>query len=447
MEDKDIIKHSAAIHISNNINLFQRKTWNVLLANAYEELETKEIHEVDVSELLEVLDVRTRNFDHIKKSVEALAKTSITWNILGKDKEKDHEWGVMNLLAEAKMRNGKLSYAYPPTMRSLLHNPNWYAKIKLSLQNKFITKHGLTLFEICADYYIAKNGFGTTGWIELGKLKELMGLGGKDGESEKYGDFKVFNRAVIKSALNEVNKAKVFVVDVEYSKEARRVVAVKFNIRGISGNGGEAKRLPAGKAKRGHGNEELFQRLQSHFCLSEEEAAEAMAAYGEEYIAGNLEVVERKYVKGRITESIGAYTLKALDVDFRPKKSAFEAERDERKAAKDKDAAELEGIKVEFGKAYKAEAERVFAGLSGEDREALTKGFEEEKVFPHSGLVGMYRKLGLGSAIFRSQFESYVMAKLASPALCSLPAFAESRGVRLEKTAEGDYRILPSEQE
>jgi len=35
---RDVIKHSAAIQIQNNVTLLQRRAWNVLLANAYDEL-------------------------------------------------------------------------------------------------------------------------------------------------------------------------------------------------------------------------------------------------------------------------------------------------------------------------------------------------------------------------------------------------------------------------
>ena len=41
---RDVIKSSAAIHIHNNITLLQRRVWNVLLFNAYNELEKKEEH-------------------------------------------------------------------------------------------------------------------------------------------------------------------------------------------------------------------------------------------------------------------------------------------------------------------------------------------------------------------------------------------------------------------
>ena len=52
-DTQEVVKHSAAIQIQNNITLLQRRAWNVLLANAYDELPTQETHQVKVAELME----------------------------------------------------------------------------------------------------------------------------------------------------------------------------------------------------------------------------------------------------------------------------------------------------------------------------------------------------------------------------------------------------------
>jgi hypothetical protein len=51
---KEVIKHSAAVQIQNNITLLQRRAWNVLLANAYDELPTEEEHRIAVRELVDL---------------------------------------------------------------------------------------------------------------------------------------------------------------------------------------------------------------------------------------------------------------------------------------------------------------------------------------------------------------------------------------------------------
>ena len=55
---KEVIKHSAAVQIQNNITLLQRRAWNVLLANAYDELPTEEEHRIAVRDPLARVELR-----------------------------------------------------------------------------------------------------------------------------------------------------------------------------------------------------------------------------------------------------------------------------------------------------------------------------------------------------------------------------------------------------
>ena len=50
-EINEVIKASPAIQIQSKITHLQRRAWNVLLANAYNELPNTDIHHVSVSEL------------------------------------------------------------------------------------------------------------------------------------------------------------------------------------------------------------------------------------------------------------------------------------------------------------------------------------------------------------------------------------------------------------
>ena len=45
---QEVIKHSAAIQIENNMTLLQRRAWNALLYNAYNELDKKEEHQISL---------------------------------------------------------------------------------------------------------------------------------------------------------------------------------------------------------------------------------------------------------------------------------------------------------------------------------------------------------------------------------------------------------------
>ncbi len=196
-DKKEVIKHSAAIQVENRISLLERRAWNVLLANAYDELPTAETHRIAVVDLTRVLGYTSRNHLHLRETLKSLMSAMLEWNIINKDKE---VWGATTLLAEVEIEDGVCTYAFGPTLRKRLYNPKMYARISLSLQNLFQSKHALALYELCIDYL-------------------------HDPE------FKKLNQYVIKEPLEEINEVTDLTVTAEYKKEGRSVVAVKFRFR------------------------------------------------------------------------------------------------------------------------------------------------------------------------------------------------------------------------
>lgn len=222
-EINEVIKASPAIQIESKITHLQRRAWNVLLANAYNELPNRDIHRVSVAELAKKLGFNSRDYDHLKETLEALVDCTVKWNILGKDKKE--EWGVASLLAEARIRDGICTYAYPPYLRTRLYNPRIYTKLNLSLQNQFTSRYALVLWEICFDYFDLSRNEGETPFIPIETFRELMGL-----EKGEYSLFKVLNRDVIKPAIKEINTLTNFLIEAESKRIGRRIGELKFKI-------------------------------------------------------------------------------------------------------------------------------------------------------------------------------------------------------------------------
>jgi hypothetical protein len=223
---KDVVKHSAAIQISNNITLLQRRAWNVLLANAYEELPTREKHYIQVIELMRTLEFTSKNDAYLKEALEALVGCTVKWNVL--DKDGLEVWGVAALLAEVEIERGICTYAYGPTFRERLHNPRMYARISLSLQNRFESKHAQALWELCADYLGSRREVGESPFIPIQQFKRLLGV------ENSYPQFMNFNQKVLKPALTEINRVSDFRVVAEYQRKGRKVEALKFKIRRVA---------------------------------------------------------------------------------------------------------------------------------------------------------------------------------------------------------------------
>jgi hypothetical protein len=220
---QEVIKHSAAIQITNNITLLQRRVWNVLLHHAYNELPTHEKHHITVKKLLEILRFSSRN-DYFKESIKALVGCTVEWNFLDKDGEE--EWGASALLASVRIKGEICEYTFSPHLRERLHNPRMYARLDLSLQNQFDSKHALALWELCVDYLGAGREYGETPFIPLEQFRKLMGIA--DGA---YSLYKLFSQWVLKPAVAEINRVSDLKVTVDYQRQGRKIVALKFKIR------------------------------------------------------------------------------------------------------------------------------------------------------------------------------------------------------------------------
>ena len=219
----EVIKASPAIQIQSKISLLQRRAWNVLLANAYNELQTAEVHRVSVVELAAKLGYDSNDLDYLKETLEALGACQVKWNLLNKDdKEK---WGFANLLASAEIENGICTYAFAPHLRWQLYNPRIYAKLNLRLQNRFKSQYALVLWEVCFDYFDTDRGQGETPFIPLETFRELMGI-----EASEYQTFKALNQFVIKPAVKEINNLTDYHVEIEQKRIGRRIGELKFRI-------------------------------------------------------------------------------------------------------------------------------------------------------------------------------------------------------------------------
>ena len=219
----EVIKASPAIQIQSRISLLQRRAWNVLLANAYNELPDKDIHCVSMVELAAKLGFGDGNQVYLKEVLKSIVDCTVEWNLLNKDNKQ--VWGAASLLAFVEIEDGICFYQFPHPLRQKLHNPRVYAKLNLRLQNRFKSRYALVLWEICFDYFDTDRDQGETPFIPLEVFKGLMGLG-----KDEYPVFKELNRNVIKPAIKEINALTDYHVEVEQKRLGRRIAELKFRI-------------------------------------------------------------------------------------------------------------------------------------------------------------------------------------------------------------------------
>ena len=145
-------KHAGAIHIKNDISCLQRKAWNVLLHNAYDDFPdvNLQLHTIPVRDLMDLAGFDSKNVKYLKDALEDMVTTKIKWDII--DHQGKSDWGVTTALASASIKDGICSYAYSPQLRTKLYNPEFYARIDLLIISRFSSGHALALYENCARY-------------------------------------------------------------------------------------------------------------------------------------------------------------------------------------------------------------------------------------------------------------------------------------------------------
>ena len=223
----EVIKASPAIQVQSKMTLLQRRAWNVLLANAYNELPNKDIHCVSMVELAAKLGFGEGNQAYLKEILKSLVDCTVEWNLLNKDNKQ--VWGVASLLASAEIENGICSYEFARPLRLRLYNPRVYAKLNLRLQNQFKSRYALVLWELCFDYFDTDRDQGETPFIPLQTFRELMGI-----EADEYRTFKALNRDVIKPAIKETNDLTDYHVEVEHKRLGRKIAELKFRITKVN---------------------------------------------------------------------------------------------------------------------------------------------------------------------------------------------------------------------
>ncbi|RKU07814.1 initiator RepB protein [Candidatus Poribacteria bacterium] len=222
-EINEVIKASPAIQIQSKISLMQRRAWNVLLANAYNELPDKDLHSVSMIELAAKLGFNSGNQEYLKEVLKSIVDCTVEWNLLNKDNKQ--VWGAASLLSFVEVEDGICCYQFPHPLRLKLYNPRIYAKLNLRLQNRFKSQYALVLWELCFDYFDTDRNQGETPFISIETLKELVGL-----EPNEYPVFGFLNRDVIKPAIKEINDLTDYFVEVEQKRFKRKIAELKFRI-------------------------------------------------------------------------------------------------------------------------------------------------------------------------------------------------------------------------
>ena len=444
---KDVIKHSGAIHISGEISLLERKTWNVLLANAFNDLEHQETYQISIRNLARFLRFDSNDHELLKEALRVLNKTQVEWNILEKDKE---IWAATTLLSGVEIINGVCTYGYSFVLRKFLNNPSMYAKLNLFQQTLFKKKYAHILWELFKDYFDEKKGYGETPWISVEKFRKLLGL-----SNDEYTLFKDLNKWVIKKAIKEINEVSDLYVDlkngIKQRKDGRKIGALKFHIKRNPNNTidfsdfdnlalPDKPILPDSEFK--IDNQPLFETLTADFGISNNKALEILKTKDEFYIQEVLNTVREEIDAGKV-KNIPAFTVKALEDDYRRKKNKTDLEKEEKQEIKKQEQEKvrqeqeiINRLKAGFDKQREAEIKKLLQKMSDDEKVLLI--IEKGSSFVRKS----YHKKGLESESVQSFLRKYTADnRLSEEEHIRFEVYAGKQGYRVVRKAGGGYKL------
>lgn len=304
---KELKKHAATIHCSNTLSLLQRKISNALLYHAYEDLLTKEEHEITVKQLCRLIGYQGNNHAAIKDALKELITTLIEWNLVD-DETGIESWTASSIIASVSLEGPLCFYAYSPRMKQLLHSPSMFGKIDLVIQSHFRSSYGLALYENCIRYRDLPN----TKWFDMDLFKKLMGV-----PAGKYDIFRDFKRRVLDKAVDEVNTYSDLIIMPEYSREGRKVIKLRFKLKERIKKTRLGYNPPVTLANIKNEPNAIKIKLQHDFHLSLEQIEEVLSHYEETYVAEKVALLEQStaFQTGRIN-NLPAYLLSALKFNY-----------------------------------------------------------------------------------------------------------------------------------
>ncbi|KVN83483.1 replication initiation protein [Burkholderia ubonensis] len=219
LDERELRKHVATIHVSGNLSLVERKIVNVLLLHAYDDLLTKREHTMSVKFLCEAIGWEGSN-DHKKlaQAAENIMHNVVTLNMFADGKQ---DWKKTPLVSSIGVSNGRVVYAYIEWLAERLASPEVFAAIDIKIQRRFKSGYALALYENCLRY----RSVGQTRYASVDTWRDLLGATGK-----MYEQYRHFSNFVLQKAINEVNAVSDIDVELRIKKVGRKVTELQFGV-------------------------------------------------------------------------------------------------------------------------------------------------------------------------------------------------------------------------
>ena len=197
------------------LTLFDRRVFNLLLANAWSQIEEDMEHHIQKTELKGSMVGNDRLDDTIGRLMGSRVVVSVKRD--GKDYHRSV--GLLEVVDEPIRGDGKVYYQFSRKLRQLIANSHIFARIQKDVMLALSSKYALALYEM-----IEKRGNLSHQWtetFEIERLRDLLGV-----PKDKLKLYKNFKARALNPAVKEVNALSDYGVSFTEVKKGVRIEAI-----------------------------------------------------------------------------------------------------------------------------------------------------------------------------------------------------------------------------
>ena len=294
--------------------------------------------------------------------------------------------------------------------------------------------------------------------IYLDDLRNMLGLG------KKYPLYSNLRAKVLEPTVSEINEYTDISVSYDEIKEGRKIVALHFKIWVNSENEQLQKTLEKhGKgptsSETGVSNivdeyevpkelpEELkpgIQRLVEDFGFDLTEAMALVQKYDYDRITENLSITEKRVRSNKdkgIPTDITKYARKAIETDFRQKKTGLEIKienEDKSRSVTAQNAAVKKFLDTYFQGWYKNKIDEFIANAGDNYKENFEEYLSENDDLLINSVRQEYIQTGLDSVLVKNQLRIFYSEKLGLKDKYTMEYFLDDNGYTVQSGLEGD---------
>lgn len=183
-DSSSIIKPEELINVIELIplKLSDRRIFNLLLANSWDEIGKNKEWSMPKSDLL----MHTKATDQLDKSIGRLMGARIKVKITRNNERYTRSFALLEHIDEPVRKNGLVYYKFPQALRVLIMNSTVFARLRKAVMFQLSSKYSLALYEM-----IQQRGNLDHKWSESFTIPQLRGLlGVPDGKLKEYKNFK-----------------------------------------------------------------------------------------------------------------------------------------------------------------------------------------------------------------------------------------------------------------